>query len=1345
MSSRSFEYPSCVSIGNGCFLAEPSCKSTTTSYLQDSTENSQIENTAFDNNNDSFTKDPKEKNKDDDTVYNEIIWIFLVTLIVGSSPIWILCMIRAYYKKEYRNCPKHRDADSHEEELDSFIQVPENQHDRMEWQNEVDNSREKVDDHEHSKIKQGNDNLIYQRDLDAEAQEETELKSIIQENQCNTMKSTNEESAFDQAVFEQWQQDNYLFVSTNACKEVEKLIKRQNLVIVAGHSGSGKSAIIQHIALKYRSQGWIVRPVNDVAKIVDAYLLQSKILFILNDPIGKESFDEMAYSSWRKHEDPLNACLKKVKLLLSCRKYILNNNRVKGVFKEKLNIVDISNGEFQLNDNEKMLIWNCHSSNKKLSEDEFAEIFRIEAYFPLLCKLYFSNEENLKIGLRFFKEPVAVFEEEIRDFRELHKEKYCALVLLVFFNNALCVSDLLENETSREKFKRACELCGMKKNAAPYSISDHLESLKGFFVKKIGDVFHFYHDFVMEVTTFVFGSDYPADTIKYADIDFLRKRVNLESCKEKTDQFTIYLSDKYIDDLGKRLFTGMFGDRFLDVFFNPCLKNEKVAGVLIKEFKHNPEKLKQLLVKTKIQIKEEEFIQQLKESLLSRFVFVCLENQISPLFALIVFCHTDLSLYCLTSLKNVPHVFTDNCLFSAVCCNGSLELFHMFLKSEVEKCFIENWNCLNPIHIVSAFHNFEILCELIQFDIDVNLIFDSDKNNGYTPLLLAAGNETEENKGKDQSSTIRCKKTIEILLENGADINLCNENGASPLIQACYTRNKSTIQLLLSKGAAVNSCLKNGVSPLLIACRNGRESIAELLIANGADINLCEEGGVSPFYIACQFGHNGIVQLLLSKGASINSCLNNGASPLFIACQNGHNSIVQLILDNGVDINSYRKAFVSPLITVCKSGLESTLQLLITNGAEINLRFENGFTPLFIASQDGYESIVKLLLIKGADVNLRTEHGASPLHIACSNGHESTMRLLLKNGANVNSFENNGGSPLFCACQNNHDSIVRVLLSSGANINSCLKDGTSPLLIACQKRHDRIVEVLLKNGADVNLCGKTGINPSPIYIACETRNLKTVVLLHKNGADINLCNKNGASPLYIASENGEDSIVKYLLSNGADINLCLDIGASPLFIACLKGHESTVKILLNNGADIDLCEENGISPLFKACENGNYGTVQILLDYKAAINLCSENGTSPLYIACLKGYYSIVKLLLSNGADINLCLKDGTSPLFAVCKMGHERILQLLLQNEATINSREINGNVPLFLACLYGHDSIVQILLRNGADINLCLNDGSSPLSLAYSNRHYSTVILLIRNGARLNNLEIFIDNNQH
>lgn len=100
--------------------------------------------------------------------------------------------------------------------------------------------------------------------------------------------------------------------------------------------------------------------------------------------------------------------MNKTKLLLSCRKYILNDKKIKGLLKDKSKTVDISNDQFKLRTEERENIWTKHAFDNYVSKKELMEIVQTEAYFPLLCKLYFSNINKEIETLRFFKAPVKV-------------------------------------------------------------------------------------------------------------------------------------------------------------------------------------------------------------------------------------------------------------------------------------------------------------------------------------------------------------------------------------------------------------------------------------------------------------------------------------------------------------------------------------------------------------------------------------------------------------------------------------------------------------------------------------------------------------------------------------------------------------------------------------------------------------------------------------------------------------------------------------------------------------------------------------------------------------------------
>lgn len=413
--------------------------------------------------------------------------------------------------------------------------------------------------------------------------------------------------------------------------------------------------------------------VTKVDEILKAYesnnILPNKTLFVINDPIGKESFDEMAFASWKEYDSHLRAILKDIKMLLSCRKCVQCDARAKGFFEENSNIIEIDSGKCKLSDDEKRQIFNKYKTNKYvLSERDLKEVLKTNMYFPLLCKLFFSDTEKQKDGVEFFTDPVKNIEEEICAFRNKCQEKYCALILIVLFNNKLCVDDLRNDENSEKLYEHALKLCGMNTFTQPFKIRDALETLKDGFVSKIGNAYQFCHDLVMEITSYVFGSEYPRDVIEYADIVFLRKRVKLvDDRKDQPDQHTIYISDTYLDSLVERLLKEVVGANIFDVVLNPLLKNKKVAHALIKNIKKNKAKIETLFVKVfvreKLWLEKHNFNEKSEMFSFSKLDFLNLNLLVSPVCALIVFSHVDLSIFCLKALQQLPSKFKDSSLF----------------------------------------------------------------------------------------------------------------------------------------------------------------------------------------------------------------------------------------------------------------------------------------------------------------------------------------------------------------------------------------------------------------------------------------------------------------------------------------------------------------------------------------------------------------------------------------------------------------------------------------------------------------------------------------------------------
>lgn len=162
--------------------------------------------------------------------------------------------------------------------------------------------------------------------------------------------------------------------------------------------------------------------------------------------------------------------------------------------------------------------------------------------------------------------------------------------------------------------------------------------------------------------------------------------------------------------------------------------------------------------------------------------------------------------------------------------------------------------------------------------------------HGFTPLISAMDYIKLE--------------IAELLIDEGADIDLANENGITPLMYAAFfttvqERNIDIVHLLIRKGANINLTDTEGNSALLYACHNKNIKGAQLLLQHGANINIVNTNGNTPL-IAASYADNALLtELLLKHNASIDNKINDGQTARSIAAEKKYWDIVKLI-DNKV-------------------------------------------------------------------------------------------------------------------------------------------------------------------------------------------------------------------------------------------------------------------------------------------------------------------------------------------------------------------------------------------------------------------------------------------------------------
>ncbi|XP_017924012.1 ankyrin repeat and SOCS box protein 14 [Manacus vitellinus] len=334
---------------------------------------------------------------------------------------------------------------------------------------------------------------------------------------------------------------------------------------------------------------------------------------------------------------------------------------------------------------------------------------------------------------------------------------------------------------------------------------------------------------------------------------------------------------------------------------------------------------------------------------------------------------------------------------------------------------------------------------------------------GETPLLVAVRNCFVEN--------------VCLLLINGCNPNVKNEEGDSPLVIAIKQDSYEIASLLIRSGAKVDLQCVHKRTALHEAARLGRKDLVELLLHSGADPDPRSGYGLTPLALAAQMGHTEIMELLLHKGADVLSQAMDCASVLFEAAGGGNPDSVSLLLEYGADANVPKHSGHLPIHRAAYRGHFLALKYLVpvTDFAAIK---ESGISPVHSAAAGAHPQCLEFLLKSGFDANFMLDqrvrkgyddHRKSALYFAVSNGDLCSTRLLLNAGALTNQ------DPINClqiALRMGNYELMNLLLRHGANVNYFCRVNTThfPSALQYALKDEVMLRMLLNYGYNVQRC-----------------------------------------------------------------------------------------------------------------------------------------------------------------------------------------------------------------------------------------------------------------------------------
>lgn len=379
-------------------------------------------------------------------------------------------------------------------------------------------------------------------------------------------------------------------------------------------------------------------------------------------------------------------------------------------------------------------------------------------------------------------------------------------------------------------------------------------------------------------------------------------------------------------------------------------------------------------------------------------------------------------------------------------------------------------NNMTPLHIaVESGH------EMI-----TSLLMDRNPNSsGYTPLHYAI----------DRNITQQI--IIDLLFNKNANVNAKTSENSSSLHLAIYRNDEETVVKLLNNGADLDITDQKGKTPLCIAVEKGLLSLVKEILKhspnNGDKLSL--RAAICGF----RDEHKKIFDILTEIGFTIDANVVEDSDLLYNSVKKGYYDVVDFLINQGADVNSVRDG-VTLLHNAIENGRLEIIKLLIKSKCDMNARSKSNKIRFLLEN------------IRFSSKKIRFSLEKCPIEYSIEKGHKNIVKLLLVNGATIEDYL------LYKAL--NSAKICKMIIDHGVNVNACDSFSKTALHYA---DNQEVIELLIKKGADINARDKYG--KTPLHNAIS-RAKNIILTLLEYDVDIDAQDGNGDTPLHLAAHDG---------------------------------------------------------------------------------------------------------------------------------------------------------------------------------------------------------------------------------
>lgn len=251
------------------------------------------------------------------------------------------------------------------------------------------------------------------------------------------------------------------------------------------------------------------------------------------------------------------------------------------------------------------------------------------------------------------------------------------------------------------------------------------------------------------------------------------------------------------------------------------------------------------------------------------------------------------------------------------------------------------------------------------------------KNPSYTAEEFFTGFQSEGRTLLHIAASSGHNSVFEHIIGNlsspGKHINLKDEKGFTPLINATISESDTIMEALIKLGADVNARNRDGASAIHFAAGDGSVSRMELLCSAGAQLDQLSQAG-SPLHWAAGKARSDAIKYLLEK---IQSTSGSKASEV---------------------INQVSKEGLPAVLMAAVASCDLGVSYLVQAGADIGKIVSGNLTTLHICAEHGLAAAVEAIVYTESGLRccaVQTTDGNTPLQLAAMGGHRDVVSILV--------------------------------------------------------------------------------------------------------------------------------------------------------------------------------------------------------------------------------------------------------------------------------------------------------------------------------------------------------------